>query len=105
MVQFAVLAQACRHSFTLFAGIDKNKALLSPRMFKNVTKTGIRLTRSRIGLFIENGQGFDIGPPFPGLGILDIRGIRSSRTGLGCELPASAEKDPEARHRVHLSNQ
>ena len=34
MVQFAVLAQACRHSFTLFAGIDKNKALLSPRMFK-----------------------------------------------------------------------
>ena len=56
MVQFAVLAQACRHSFTLFAGIDKNKALLSPRMFKNVTKTGIRLTRSRIGLFIENGQ-------------------------------------------------
>ena len=76
MVQFAVLAQACRHSFTLFAGIDKNKALLSPRMFKNVTKTGIRLTRSRIGLFIENGQGFDICPPFPGLGILDIKMLK-----------------------------
>lgn len=42
-------------------------------MFKDEAKTGIRLTRGRIGLFIEGGQGFDIGPSFTGLGILDIK--------------------------------